>query len=218
VIPNLVSHFPLNVIDNFSLLKFHNTRLLFAACAPRLFLLSVHRIHQIKSFRMIKCDKCALRPLVFQFQYFNLIGNICIVFHCCDCLAPLFEEFNHFTLVTVVFYSYDLVVLLLELDFILVFLFNLLINLFLKVSSESLTQFLMLIIVLVRDKIIPSFVLYSILDSEIIERHRLVVPVFIVDLVLVYFNCEKLVEKDHRKECKGNVNVCKNLFHAQIFL
>jgi hypothetical protein len=167
---------------------------------------------------MIKCDKCTLRPLVFQFQYFNLIGNICIVFHCRDRLPPLFEEFNHFTLVAIVFNSYYLVVLLLELDFILVFLFNLLINLFLKVSSESLTQFLMLIIVLVRDKIIPSFVLYSILDSEIIKCHSLVVPVFIVDLVLVYFNCEKLVEKDHRKECKGNVNVCKNLFHAQIFL
>jgi hypothetical protein len=167
---------------------------------------------------MIKCDKCTLRSLVLQFQNFNLIGNICIVFHCRDRLAPLFEEFNHFTLIAIVFNSYYLVVLLLELDFILVFLFNLLINLFLKVSSESLTQFLMLIIMLVCDKIIPSFVLYSILDSEIIECHSLVVPVFIVDLILVYFNCEKLVEKDHRKECKGNVNICKNFFNTQIFL
>lgn len=190
MIPELMSHLPLNIIHNFSLLKFHHTRFLFAALAPRLFLLSGHRIHQIKRFRMIKCDKCTLRWLPLQFQYLNLIGNICIVFHRRDRLAPLFEKFNHFTLVAIVFNGYYLVVLLLKFDFILEFLFNLLINLFLKVSCESLAQFLVFIFVLDRDKIIPSLVLYSILNSEIIERHRLFIPVFIVDLVLVYFDCE----------------------------
>ena len=68
------------------------------------------------------------------------------------------------------------------------------------------------------DELFPCFLFNYILDCEIIERHRLVVPVFVVDLVLVYFYCEKLVEKDHRKETKDYVHGRKKLFYGQIFL
>ena len=109
-------------------------------------------------------------------------------------------------------------VLFLQLYLILEFVFDLLIDLLLEVLSESLAQFQARILMLNPDELIPCFVLYSILNSEIIECHSLVVPVFVVDLVLVYFYCEKLVEKDHRKETKEYVHARKKLFYTQILL
>jgi hypothetical protein len=91
---------------------------------------------------VIERDKCAFwSSFLIKLQNFDLICYFGVILHSGNQLASLFEELYHFSLVEVVLNHHDLVVLLLQLNFILEFVFNLLIYLFLKVLSQSLAQF-----------------------------------------------------------------------------
>ena len=109
---------------------------------------------------MIKGDKCTFGSLELHLQNFDLIGDFCIILHCLDELASIFEEFDHLSLVAVVLDHHDLVMLFIQLYLTLEFVFDLLIDLLLEVLSESLAQFQARILMLNTDELSPCLILY----------------------------------------------------------